>query len=129
MLLPLLTRTESWRQLRDSLRRLHEVKPSLVYAYPPNTMRQVLRIVGSKGAKTYHGGMPHGERRAVHHAFIRDEVQVRLVMSTSGGVFVAVRRAKLDRVSGVVKKRLGVSCCLTRWSDVLSIENRSRWRP
>lgn len=96
MLLPLLTRTESWSQLLNPLRRLHEVKPFLVYTYPPYTMRQVLRIVGSKGAKTYHGGMPHGERRAVHHAFIRDEVQVRLVMSTSGGVFVVVRRGKVD---------------------------------
>eukprot|EP00752_Nemacystus_decipiens_P004929 g4486.t1 len=36
----------------------------------------VRRIVGSKGARAYHGGMSHGDRKAVHHAFVRDEVQV-----------------------------------------------------
>ncbi|CAM9610742.1 unnamed protein product, partial [Laminaria digitata] len=36
----------------------------------------VSRIVGSRGARTYHGGMPHSERRTVHHGFIRDEIQV-----------------------------------------------------
>ena len=32
--------------------------------------------MGSKGARAYHGGMSHGDRKAVHHAFVRDEVQV-----------------------------------------------------
>ncbi|CAM9820322.1 unnamed protein product, partial [Ectocarpus sp. 4 AP-2014] len=36
----------------------------------------VARIVGSKGARTYHGGMSPADRREVHHAFIRDDVQV-----------------------------------------------------
>eukprot|EP00903_Cladosiphon_okamuranus_P019699 g18102.t1 len=34
------------------------------------------RIVGSNGARAYHGGMSHEDRKAVHHAFVRDEVQV-----------------------------------------------------
>ncbi|CAN0384438.1 unnamed protein product [Ectocarpus sp. 12 AP-2014] len=36
----------------------------------------VARIVGAKGARTYHGGMSPSDRREVHHAFIRDDVQV-----------------------------------------------------
>lgn len=36
-------------------------------------------MVGSKGARAYHGGMTHGQRRTVHHAFIRDELQARVV--------------------------------------------------
>ena len=33
--------------------------------------------MGSKGgSKAYHGGMSAGARRTVHHAFIRDEIQV-----------------------------------------------------
>ena len=38
---------------------------------------QVSHVVGKKGARAYHGGMSHGQRRAVHHAFIRDEIQAR----------------------------------------------------
>ncbi|CAN0219814.1 unnamed protein product, partial [Scytosiphon promiscuus] len=34
------------------------------------------RIAGIKGARTYHGGMSAAGRREVHHAFIRDDVQV-----------------------------------------------------
>ncbi|CAM9478460.1 unnamed protein product [Ascophyllum nodosum] len=38
---------------------------------------EVGRIMGSKGgSKAYHGGMSAGARRTVHHAFIRDEIQV-----------------------------------------------------
>ncbi|CAM9785474.1 unnamed protein product, partial [Sphacelaria rigidula] len=56
----------------------------------------VSRVVGKKGAKAYHGGMSHGQRRAVHHAFIRDEIQARTLFRfslfsqcNSGGVVVA----------------------------------------
>lgn len=48
----------------------------MLYISVASCPKQVRRIVGLKGAKTYHGGMAHGERRAVHHAFIRDEIQV-----------------------------------------------------
>lgn len=37
---------------------------------------QVGGIVGLKEAQAYHGGMSAGDRRTVHHAFIRDEIQV-----------------------------------------------------
>ncbi|CAM9708398.1 unnamed protein product, partial [Choristocarpus tenellus] len=37
---------------------------------------QVSQIVGSRGARGYHGGMSYTDRREVHHAFLRDEIQV-----------------------------------------------------